>query len=496
MKFTKIISVMMFLTLLLNLVEIFKSTTDEEELKMGILAAVAVPHPPIILPEIGRGEEQKISATSNAYKEISRRIVELNPDTIIITSPHSILYADYFHISPGDFAQGDMARFNAPQVKLKINYDVEFVDRLSEVAMNEKIPAGKMGERDKILDHGTFVPVRFLEQAGLDLDKVKFLRIGLSGLSAETHYKFGQIISKVADELNRRVVFIASGDLSHKLPGSHYGFVEESLQFDKEVMENLGGAAFLKLLTMDNKMCNRAAECGLRSFWIMAGALDRQNISAEKLSYEGPFGVGYGVVWFNIGAADESRNFDVQLKNFNHEKYIERQKNEDDFVKLARYSLETFIKTHKPAELPKDLPAEMTERRAGTFVSLHKDGNLRGCIGTFLPTTNSIAEEILQNAISACSKDPRFSPVEVSEIEDLEISVDVLSEPERVFDIKDCDAKKYGVIVENNGRRGLLLPDLEGVETVQEQIAIAKKKAGIPANEKVSLWRFEVIRHH
>lgn len=488
---------MMFLTLLLHFVEIFQPTENvEEELKMGILAAVAVPHPPIILPEIGRGEEKKISATTIAYKEISRRIVELNPDTIIITSPHSILYADYFHISPGNSAEGDMARFNAPQVNLKINYDVEFVDKLSEVAMNENIPAGKMGERDKTLDHGTFIPIRFLEQAGLDLNKVKFLRIGLSGLSADVHYKFGQIISKVTTELNRRVVFVASGDLSHKLPGSHYGFVEESLQFDKEVMENLGGADFLKLLTMDNKMCSRAAECGLRSFWIMAGALDKKSVTAEKLSYEGPFGVGYGVVWYEIGGENLSRNFDEQLKNFNHEEYIKRKNSEDEFVKLARLSLETFVKTHKPAELPKNLPAEMTDRRAGTFVSLHKDGNLRGCIGTFLPTTNSIAEEILQNAISTCSRDPRFSPVEVSELEEIEISVDVLSEPERVFDIKDCDAKKYGVIVENGGRRGLLLPDLEGVETVQEQIAIAKKKAGIPANEKVMLWRFEVIRHH
>ena len=464
---------------------------------MSILAAVAVPHPPIILPEIGRGEELKISATSNAYKEISRRIVELNPDAIIITSPHSILYADYFHISPGETAEGDMSRFRAPQVNLKINYDTEFVDKLSNAAMAENIPAGKLGERDKNLDHGTFIPVRFLEQAGLNLDKVKFLRIGLSGLSAAIHYKFGQIISKVADELKRRVVFVASGDLSHKLKSDGpYGFVEEGPQFDKAVMENLGGADFLKLLTMDNKLCNRAAECGLRSFWIMAGALDKKSVTAEKLSYEGTFGVGYGVVWFEIGSENLSRNFDVQLENFNHAEYINRKKNEDAFVQLARLSLETFVKTHKPAELPKNLPAEMTSRRAGTFVSLHKDGNLRGCIGTFLPTTDSIAQEILQNAISACSRDPRFSPVEVSELEDIEISVDVLAEPERVFDIKDCDAKKYGVIVENNGRRGLLLPDLEGVDTVQEQIAIAKKKAGIPANEKVALWRFEVIRHH
>ena len=463
---------------------------------MSILAAVAVPHPPIILPEIGNGEEQKISATSNAYKEISKRIVELNPDTIIITSPHSILYADYFHISPGDSAEGDMARFRAPQVHLKINYDVEFVDKLSNVALDENVPAGKIGERDKTLDHGTFIPIYFLEKAGLDLNKVKFLRIGLSGWGANIHYKFGQIISKVADELNRRVVFVASGDLSHKLPGSHYGFVEEGPQFDKAVMENLSGADFLKLLTMNHNLCNRAAECGLRSFWIMSGALDKRSVTAEKLSYEGTFGVGYGVVWFNVGDTDDNRNFDVQLADFKHNEYIARKNSEDEFVKLARLSFETFVKTHKPAELPKDLPAEMLNRRAGTFVSLHKNGDLRGCIGTILPTTNSIAEEILQNAISACSKDPRFSPVDVEEIEDIEISVDVLTEPERIFDIKYLDEKKYGVIVENSGRRGLLLPDLEGVNSVQEQIAIAKKKAGIPANESVALWRFEVIRHH
>ncbi len=464
---------------------------------MSIQAAVVVPHPPIILPEVGRGEEEKISATSSAYKEIARRIVELAPETIVITSPHSIIYADYFHISPGETASGNMGRFRAPQVDLTINYDTEFVDNLGETAMAENIPAGKMGEREKSLDHGTMIPLYFLEKAGLDFSAVKFVRIGLSGLSNDVHYKFGQVISRVADEMNRRVVFIASGDLSHKLKADGpYGFVEEGPKFDAEVMENLGGADFLKLLTMDNTVCNRAAECGLRSFWIMAGALDKKSVAAEKLSYEGPFGVGYGVVWFEIGGADSARNFDAQLKNFNHEKYLERKNHEDAYVQLARLSLETFVKTHKPAELPKDLPADMTENRAGTFVSLHKNGNLRGCIGTFMPTTNSIAQEILQNAISACSRDPRFSPVEVSELDDIEISVDILAEPERIFDIKDLDAKKYGVIVENNGRRGLLLPDLEGVDTPQEQIAIAKRKAGIPAKEKVYVWRFEVVRHH
>ena len=464
---------------------------------MSILGAVAVPHPPIILPEVGRGEEQKISQTTEAYKEIARRIVELNPETIIITSPHSIMYADYFHISPGSKASGDMSQFRAGQVKLSINYDTDFVKRLSADAMAQGVAAGTLGERNPALDHGTMIPLRFLQLAGLDFDRVKFIRIGLSGMSAAVHYKFGQIISQVADDLGRKVFFLASGDLSHKLKADGpYGFVEEGPQFDSQVMDNLGGANFLQLLTMDDKFCSRAAECGLRSFWIMAGTLDKHTVRADKLSYQGTFGVGYGIVYFNVGGSDSARDFGAQLDKFKQYELIKRKSKEDAFVRLARYSLETFVKTHKPATLPKDLPEELTNRRAGAFVSLHKDGNLRGCIGTIMATRDTLAEEILQNAISACSKDPRFDPVKADELDDIEYSVDVLGEPERIFDVKALDVKRYGVIVENGGRRGLLLPDLEGIDTVEEQIAIAKRKAGIRADEKVALWRFEVVRHH
>lgn len=464
---------------------------------MSILASVVVPHPPIILPEVGHGEEEKISATSNSYKEVMRRVVELDPDTIIITSPHTVLYADYFHISPGEKAQGDMTQFHAPQVDLTINYDVEFVARLCELADAENLPAGTLGERSPKLDHGTLIPIRFLEQAGLDLGKVKFLRIGLSGLNAATHYKFGQKISQVADELGRRVVFIASGDLSHKLKeDGPYGFVDEGPKFDDQVMKILGGGKFLQLLTMDNTLCNKAAECGLRSFWIMAGALDKKNITPEFLSYEGTFGVGYGVVWFDIDGEDSGRNFDVQLAKLKKYEATKRKSKEDDFVQLARFSLESFVKNHQPAPVPENLPDELMNRRAGAFVSLHKDGNLRGCIGTIAPTTPNIASEIMQNAVSACSRDPRFPPVTIDELDELEYSVDILGEPERVFSLDDLDVKKYGVIVENNGRQGLLLPDLEGVDTVRQQIAIAMKKANIPNNQPINLWRFEVIRHH
>ena len=465
---------------------------------MSILAAMVVPHPPIILPEVGHGEEKKIQSTIDAYKEVANRVVKLNPDTLIITSPHSIMYGDYFHISPGKSASGNFSQFRAAQIEINVNYDSEFVIELSNSAQKNNLSAGYLYERSANLDHGSLIPLRFLEQAGINFNSTKVVRIGLSGLPAIDHYKLGQLINQTAEKLNRRVVFIASGDLSHKLKSDGpYGFVEEGPIFDKNVMDYLSVGDFLSMLRMDQNICKRAAECGLRSFWIMSGALDRKSIKCERLSYEGTFGVGYGIVWIDINGDDPNRNIGEQLIDENHKALAELKSHEDSYVKLARLSLETFVKTHKPLKnLPENLPDEMINKRAGAFVSLHKDDNLRGCIGTIIATKNSIAEEIVQNAISACSQDPRFSPVTVDELDDIVYSVDILGEPERIFDINQLNVKKYGVIVESEGKRGLLLPDLEGVDTVEQQISIARRKGNISPKEKINLWRFEVIRHH
>lgn len=164
-------------------------------------------------------------------------------------------------------------------------------------------------------------------------------------------------------------------------------------------------------------------------------------------------------------------------------------------VKLARKSLAYYLENHEFLPLPLTLPPEL-EKRAGVFVSLKQHGELRGCIGTFMPTKKNIAEEIIHNAVSAGVDDPRFWPVEMSELEEIEFSVDVLTEPVKVSGIQELDAQKYGVIVKNKGRAGLLLPDLAGVETVQEQLAIARQKAGIGEEEAVELYRFSVIRYH
>ncbi|MDH4027844.1 MAG: AmmeMemoRadiSam system protein A [Nitrospirota bacterium] len=163
-------------------------------------------------------------------------------------------------------------------------------------------------------------------------------------------------------------------------------------------------------------------------------------------------------------------------------------------VKLAKDTVENYIRTAKVFDPPSSPGAEMTER-AGTFVSIKKHGALRGCIGTFQPVTENIAAEVIHNAISAATQDPRFPPVDADELGELEYSVDVLSAPEKVKSTKDLDPRKYGVIVKSGDRKGLLLPDLEGVNTVEEQIGIAAMKAGIYTDEKIELYRFSVTRY-
>jgi AmmeMemoRadiSam system protein A len=165
-------------------------------------------------------------------------------------------------------------------------------------------------------------------------------------------------------------------------------------------------------------------------------------------------------------------------------------------VKLAREAVELYIREGKVLQVrDEDLTPEMKEQ-AGVFVCLKIRGMLRGCIGTFEPTERDVAHEVIRNAVSAATCDPRFPATCIGELDTLEYSVDVLTPPERVDDRRELDPRRYGVIVRSGSRRGLLLPDLEGVDTVEYQISIAMQKAGIPPGTSVELSRFEVKRYH
>ena len=460
---------------------------------MPILAAFMVPHPPMIVPAVGRGSEAQVTETARAYEQVAAEVAALKPDTILITSPHSVMYADYFHISPGSGAKGSFRQFHAPLVRFSEQYDTELVGRICALADAAGFPAGTLGERDAALDHGTMVPLWFIRnkyQGG------KIVRIGLSGLPLTDHYRFGQMIAQAAGDLGRRTLLIASGDLSHKLQDyGPYGFAKEGPEYDSRIMDVCGRAAFGELFDFSEDFCDKAAECGHRSFVIMAGAFDGLRVKAEALCHQDVTGAGYGICTFYPDGPDKSRHFLQDYEGKMTRACAEKAEKSDAYVKLARASVESWVRDRRQISVPGDLPAEMLTKRAGKFVSLHENGRLRGCIGTIASTQNNIAEEIVQNAISACSRDPRFSPVRVDELASLEISVDVLGEMENIDSPAQLDVRRYGVVVSHGYKRGLLLPNLDGVDTVEEQIRIARQKGGIREDEPYSLQRFEVVRH-
>lgn len=465
---------------------------------MKMLAAFLLPHPPLIIEEVGRGQENKIKKTVEAYEKVGQKIRELRPETIIIMSPHSIMYSDYFHISPGSFARGDFSRFGAGKSSfIQVEYDQDFAKLISERAMAQGIMAGDQGEKDKALDHGTTVPLALIKEHYEDF---KVVRIGISGQSVVQHYRLGKIITEVTEALGRKTVFIASGDMSHKLlEEGPYGFAPEGPVFDKKIQEIVASGNFADLMNIGSDFSEAAAECGFKSLVTLAGVLDGRDVESQMLSYEGPFGVGYLVGSFLPLEENPNRRFDVIFEKGEKQRLEKEQTKEDPFVQLARRSLETKIKEKREIgldEIPQELlTEELTKKQAGVFVTLKKHGELRGCIGTTLPIQTSIGKEILHNAISAGLEDPRFDSVSLEELPYLEYSVDVLGNAEPAATMEDLDPKEYGVIVESGHRKGLLLPNLEGIDTPEKQVSIALQKAGIQEGSPYTMKKFKVSRY-
>jgi AmmeMemoRadiSam system protein A len=320
------------------------------------------------------------------------------------------------------------------------------------------------------------------------------VRIGLSGLSREMHERLGEAVARVAEELKRPTVVIASGDLSHKLLASGpYGYAPEGPEFDRQLCDALANGDVAAMMALDPDLSEAAAECGLRSFIMMGGALkgaaSTLGFASELLSYEGPFGVGYAVAAYELALPE---SLPIALARRALQSFFERGGRRP---KLDTPAIVAFLREQRETPEGAAYFEQLARRRAGAFVSLHEDGALRGCIGTIAPATECVLAEIVHNAVSAALEDPRFPPVQEDELLHLDIKVDVLAPPEPVSDLSMLDAERYGVIVSSGWRRGLLLPALEGVDTPAEQIAIALAKAGIAEDEAYDLERFEVVRY-
>lgn len=471
--------------------------------------AVLVPHPPIIISAVGGAETQKAASTIKGMQDVASLIEQAAPETLIVISPHAPIFADAIAIYGSKTLHGDLKRFGAASASVSFENDLELAKMI--VAENDQspIPAVILDEdlrkRYRLaeeLDHGATVPLLFL---GNLAGRCRLIVMGFAMKSYENLYRFGMCIAEAVKKSGRRTVLIASGDLSHRLSSDGpYAYDPHGPEFDRQLIEAVAHMDVRGIMGMDAEMVERAGECGLRSLLITLGALDGVAVQAEVKSYEGPFGVGYGVAAFFPGAEDQSRKLLVTLENDRQQKALRRMESESPLVKLARQTVYNALHTKDQsrsqaptptaaAEFPQDL-REKLPSRAGVFVSFKKDGQLRGCIGTIEPTTPSLVQEIMQNALSAAFDDPRFEPIRAEELDDLTISVDVLYPPEKIASIEELDPCRYGVIVSKGHRRGLLLPDLEGVDTAKQQVEIAKRKAHLGPNDEVELYRFEVQR--
>lgn len=460
---------------------------------MAILGAFFVPHPPLLIPQIGQGAEVEVANTVRAYHTVCEQIANLSPQTICLISPHSEESSDSFTVITGKGGRGDMSAFSAPTVVFKKRYDTAFSTALIKSVSDAGVSVSACGGDEYPIDHGAIVPLYFLES---HFTEYELVRISVSNLPLSDHYRVGQAITRTAELMNRNIVVIASGDLSHRLgKGSPYGFREEGPVFDRQITKALAGGDFRSVLEMDEELADAAGECGLKPLLVLSGTLDQRSVASVLLSYEAPYGVGYAVSAYLPGDTDRDRSFLQYAEQKRRERVSVLRAKEDEYLQLARAALETYILERRSLPVSPALPQEMTDRAGGVFVSIYSKGSLRGCVGTVTPSTANIAEEIIANAIRCGTEDSRFAPVSAAELDGLLFRVDILCQPERILDPSVLDVQRYGIIVSCDHRRGLLLPNLKGVDTPEQQIAIALQKAGIKASEDYSLERFEVVRH-
>jgi AmmeMemoRadiSam system protein A/AmmeMemoRadiSam system protein B len=431
------------------------------------------PHPPIMVPEVGRESIASVTDSIEAMAELTRRVIASGAESVVLISPHAPLEVDCFVAYKGPEVRADFANFNAPETNFTVAVDEELLRGISKAAASQNYQVTTLRAHD--LDHGIAVPLYFLQRYGWN---GKVVALGYSFLSNDDHLRFGSCIGDAVEEIGRPVAFIASGDLSHRLkPSAPAGYNAEAHIFDDQVVEALRSNVPQRIVEIDYNLRKLAGECGYRSMLVAIGACANLPLSCTVLSYEAPFGVGYLV---------------AQLTN---QAEKTDQSEESSLPALARSAVETFIRSGRTLA-PSHSPREILRSRAPCFVCLKTlDGELRGCIGTIEPARNTLAEEIVANAISAATSDPRFNPLRVEELSNLRYSVDVLFPAEPAV-MSDLDPAIFGVIVEDESglRRGLLLPDIPGIASAEAQVEIAARKAGIVRDERIKLWRFKVER--
>ncbi len=405
---------------------------------MSTCFAALMCHAPIVVPAVAGPEADRCRSTTRAMREIARRAVGSRPERIVLVSPHSPRREDAWGAWTGRH-QGSLADFRAPQIA------VDLPD-----APEVRAATGAEAIAPRPLDHGAMVPLAFLWEEGW--------RGPTAVLALPWRSEDPRVLAEAVAALPGRTAVIASGDMSHRLkPGAPSGYHPRAQDFDRAFVAALRAGRWEDALAAGPR--ELAAEDVVDST-AFAMATTPGPLHDEVLAYEGPWGVGYS----------EAVLYDPS----------------PPLYAVARASIRARLEGRKY------LPPEGGEPSAGVFVTLYRQGELRGCIGHMAATRGRLYEEVAEVARSSAFQDPRFPPLGPHELDDLDIEVSVLEPPEPAPDLGALDPRRWGVVVSSGGRRGVLLPDIEGVDTVERQLAITRRKAGIGAHEPITVERFAV----
>ena len=445
-----------------------------------IVFAGLMPHAPILVPGVGRERLAEVTATVQAMATVSSHAVAAQADTVVLISPHSPRQPGAFGIWQSRKLRGSLEMFGSPEDRVDLPLDHAFAERLETIAARRGLHTWRI--TGQALDHGAVVPLRYLVSAGWNGPTVI---LSLKDAADGGCDGLGEAIAATAQELNRRTAIIASGDMSHRLTSSApCGYHPEAHRFDETFIALLREGAFHDLARIDARLQEVAAQDVADSTTVALAATGYRTDGHAVLSYEGPFGVGYGVaILFEPKNPSQHGGSTKEITGKTLSLFA-------DLPAVARCAVETQFRDGSKS--PRDQAAGELNQRHGVFVTVRTDrGELRGCRGTLRPTKGDLVQETWHNALATAFHDHRFPPVQAADLPNLRFSVTVLGELEPVASPDGLDPAIYGILVSaTDGRQACLLPAIAQIDTVEQQLAIARHKAGIAPAERITIQRF------
>jgi len=438
-------------------------------------------HAPIVVPSIGsraRGpasadglREPDCAGTTQAMREAARALVAHEPQLIVLVSPHAPRHQQSFGLISARELRGSFARFGCPEVDLRFHGSAVAAEAIAKAARGYGLSTCDVP--GDALDHGTLVPLFFVHEAGYR-GPVVVVAPPFPGL--QTEVLFGEVLREAARSLKERWAVLASGDMSHRLTlDAPLGYDPRALHFDETFVEYVRAGDLRSAIGIDPGLADTAAEDVIQSTAVAAGAIAFRARGLKVFSYESPFGVGY-----------------LEAILYSDRAEIKHRAPPAELIDIAHRAIECELRGEN--YIPPHLDAPWHDPRA-VFVTLRNaKGELRGCIGRTEPVHSSLADEVADCATAAATRDYRMLPLELEELAGLSIDVSVLDDPEPVENRGELDPKRYGIVVTRGLRRGVLLPEMEGIETAADQLRLALQKGGIAPTEPYRVERFSVSK--